>query len=337
MQTEQGNYDIQSASLALVSITTLESDKAAIDLIVADIIAAEAHWKILFITHADLNTVKQKLAENKDELANKEQAFKQAVEQLCTAKVQRESSLRMLEKARLAATENVETLRTQLIPGDPCPVCGSEEHPYAIHNPQLNHVLQEMEGIHQQHEKIYTDSLALESRLMEACNQLKKTIPIQEQEAALKKLGLQDLLDAWKGITIYKDCVALPDDQKAGWLAQQLQEKRIHQKNVLEKIQSYAKSKLEQDSLQSNINRLEKQLNVNGNEIKDAERNLQSLEEQLTLQNNEKEKADTGLAEIEQSLSVYFALPDWFQHWKNNPEPFLQRISDFAENWKKNT
>lgn len=30
-------------------------------------------------------------------------------------------------------------------------------------------------------------------------------------------------------------------------------------------------------------------------------------------------------------------MPDWFQHWKNNPEPFLQRISDFAENWKTNT
>ncbi|MBC7759509.1 MAG: hypothetical protein H7069_11680, partial [Phormidesmis sp. FL-bin-119] len=93
----------------------------------------------------------------------------------------------------------------------------------------------------------------------------------------------------------------------------------------------------EQDRLQTNINRLDKQLDENGNEIKNAERNLQSLEEQWKQHNSEMEKADTGLAEIEQSLSVYFALPDWFQHWKNNPGPFLQRISDFAANWKTNT
>ena len=337
LQTEQGNYDIQSAPMALVSITTLESDKVTVDLIVADMIAAEAHWKILFNTQADLNTLKQKLGENKDELDGKEQALKQAFEQLSVAKVQRESSLRMLEKVRLAAAENVEFLRSQLVAGDPCPVCGSEEHPYAIHNPQLNHVLQEIEGIHQQHEVMYTDSLALESRLTEAGNQLRRNILGQEKEAALKDSSFKVLQEAWTGFTIYKDCVSLPDDQKSGWLAQQLQEKRINQKALLEKIQSYAKSKLEQDRLQSNINSLEKQLNANGNEIKDAERNLQSLEEQLTLQNSEKKKTDTGLEEIEKSLSVYFALPDWFQHWKNAPEPFLKRINDFAENWKTNT
>jgi len=337
LQTEQGNYDMQLAALAAVSITTLESDKAAVDLIVGDMIAAEAHWKILFNTQSDLNRLKQKLGENKDELAIKEQALTQAIEQLSTAKVQRESSLRMLEKARLAAAENVESLRTQLIPGDPCPVCGSKEHPFAIHNPQLDHVLQELEGIHQQHEIIFNDCLALESRLTEAVNQLKKIIIVRGQEVALKDSGLQDLQDAWKGFTIHKDCTVLPDEQKSDWLAQQLQEKRTIQKGLLEQIQSYAKSKQEQDRLQTNINRLEKQLNENGNKIKDAERSLQSLEEQLKQHNNEKEKADTGLVEIEQGLSVYFALQDWFQHWKNSPEPFLQRISDFTENWNTNT
>jgi len=220
LQTEQENYDIQLASLDSISVTTLESDKAAVDLIVADMIAAEAHWKVLFNSQSDMNTLKQKLAENKGELAGKEQALTQAVEQLSTTKVQRESSLRMLEKARLAATENVESLRTQLVPGEPCPVCGSEEHPYAVHNPQLDHVLLELEGMYQQHEITFTDCLALESRLIEASNQLQKIIIVQEQEAALKDSGLQDMQDAWTGFTIHKDCAALPDEQKLGWLTQ---------------------------------------------------------------------------------------------------------------------
>jgi len=56
-----------------------------------------------------------------------------------------------------------------------------------------------------------------------------------------------------------------------------LQDKRSEQKGLQEQIQSYAKTKQEQDRLQTNINRLEKQLNANLNEIKDTERNLQSL------------------------------------------------------------
>ncbi|WP_444815200.1 AAA family ATPase [Stutzerimonas frequens] len=36
----------------------------------------------------------------------------------------------LLERQRLARSENVEALRAALVPGEPCPVCGSDEHPW---------------------------------------------------------------------------------------------------------------------------------------------------------------------------------------------------------------
>ncbi|OOE15218.1 exonuclease SbcC [Stutzerimonas degradans] len=38
-------------------------------------------------------------------------------------------TLALLERQRLARSENVEALRAALVPGEPCPVCGSGEHP----------------------------------------------------------------------------------------------------------------------------------------------------------------------------------------------------------------
>src|SRR5690606_14610558 len=39
-------------------------------------------------------------------------------------------TLELLERQRLARSENVEALRAALVPGEPCPVCGSGEHPW---------------------------------------------------------------------------------------------------------------------------------------------------------------------------------------------------------------
>ncbi|MDP2485515.1 AAA family ATPase [Pseudoalteromonas marina] len=52
-----------------------------------------------------------------------------------------------LNQARLRASENVEHLRTQLNPNEPCAVCGATEHPYATNqNPQLNNLIADFEA-----------------------------------------------------------------------------------------------------------------------------------------------------------------------------------------------
>ncbi|HEX5151997.1 MAG TPA: AAA family ATPase [Parafilimonas sp.] len=334
LQAEKEKHTTASDVLATIPIASAEQEKAAIDSRIEDMIAAEAHWKIVSHSKADLDALKQKLAINKSELINKSQSLAGTLEQLMIATAERSASLGMLNKARLAAAENVESLRLQLIPEEPCPVCGSTAHPYVTEQPKLNHVLAELEATHQQNDNTYTACLQIESSLKETVNRLKEAIALQEQETNTKKTAVAAHQKTWEGFAIYTHAAEIPDEQKATWLAGQLQEARAQQKNLQQQIQLYAAKKQEIDTLQNNINGLERRQNENSNAVKDTERRLQSLQDQEARYYEEQQNSNHALAVIEQSLSAYFTAPGWFDNWKNNPAVFLQRINEFAEQWK---
>jgi len=334
LQVGKKKYTEASEALSTIDIAAAEKGKAAIDNSIEDIIAAEAHWKIISHSKSELDTLKQKLADHKLEFNDKSQSLALASAQLLIATAERDASLRMLNKARLAAAEDVEFLRAQLIQEEPCPVCGSIEHPYVTEHAQLNHVLAELEATHQQNDSAYTACLQAESSLKETVDRLKKAIPQQEQETGTKETALAEYQGVWKDFAIYTYAVEIPDEQKTTWLAQQLQEARTQQKELKQQLQSYAAKKQDLDTLQNSINAMERLQNENSNTAKDIERHLQSLQEQEKQYHNEQQNNNQELATIERNLSVFFTANDWFTQWKNNPVVFHQRIDDFTEKWK---
>lgn len=334
LQAEKKKYTGVSEALSAIPIEAAEKEKADIDNSIEDMISAEAHWKILSLSKSELDTLKKKLADNKRELNDKSQALTQASAQLVIATAERNTSLRMLDKVRLAAAENVESLRSQLIPEEPCPVCGSTAHPYVAEHPQLNHVLAELEAAHEQNDKAYTNCLQIESSLKETVNRLKETIAVQEQEIDTKETALAAHQKTWEGFAIYPHAAEIPNEQKETWLAQQLQDAKEQQKKLQQQIQLYAAKKQELEGLQTSVNGLEHQQNENSNAVKDIDRRLQSLQEQEAQYHKEQQNNNWALAAIEQSLSAYFTAPGWFTNWKADPAAFLQYIGDFAEQWK---
>ena len=240
----------------------------------------------------------------------------------------------MLDKAKLATADNVESLRSQLIPEDPCPVCGSTAHPYMSEQVQLNHVLAELENAHQQNEQTYTTLLQKETSLREISKQLKETITQQKQEINTKEAVLASHQKTWEGFTVYPQTTEMPEVQIATWLLQQLQNAKHQQKELQQQIQGYTTKKHDLDGLQQNILDLERQQHENSNALKDTNRLLLSLEEQKKQYHKDQQNNNQALAAIEQSLSAYFTSPDWFINWKNDAVTFLQRINGFAEQWK---
>jgi exonuclease SbcC len=334
LQAEKELHTKAVLALADIPVVTAEKEKAAIDSRIEDLVAAEAQWKIVSHSKADLNIIKQKLAEHKSELNNKTPLLGKASAQLVVAVAERDASLRMLDKARLAAAENVASLRSQLIPEEPCPVCGSAAHPYVTEQPQLNHVLAELEAAHQQNDNAYTTCLQTESSLQETIKRLTETITLQERETGTKEIALAAHQKTWESFLIYPHAAEIPDEQKTAWLAQQLQDARAQQKNLQQQMQLYTAKKQELDALQQKINALERQQHENSNAVKDTNRRLQSLQEQEAQYHKKQQSHNEALASIEQSLSAYFTAPGWFTHWKNDAAAFVQHISKFAEQWK---
>ena len=72
-----------------------------------------------------------------------------------------------MEQARLSVSENVVRLRAQLEENTPCPVCGSQSHPYAAHHPLADGLLETLEKEVRQHEAAY-NRLKTENARLEA-------------------------------------------------------------------------------------------------------------------------------------------------------------------------
>ena len=335
--TLQQVFDTKSAEIVAIPIAVLENDKSEADTFVEELVRAEAHWKTLFTAQTELNALTQTFSKNAEDLVGKRKAFEQAAEHLTASTLQRDISANMLNRARIAATENVETLRSQLEPEHPCPVCGSEHHPYADHNPQLDRVLAELEATHKKIEDVYMHCVQTHSSLQQQCDQLQKLIVEQETTIGVKGAALKGLENVWSGFVVYTDCVSIPDEQKEAWLKQQVQTKKSAQQNLLLQVQSYYRQKEELGAAKNELDAQKEKGVEFANAIKDSVRHLLSLQEQLDQYNKEKNKSNDDLVEIEKAVSPYFTAQDWFQNWKSSPADFVTRINTFSGQWKTQT
>ncbi|NWB90041.1 AAA family ATPase [Pseudomonas agarici] len=127
----------------------------------------------------------------------------------------------LLERQRLARSASVEELRAQLQKDQPCPVCGSHEHPY--YQPEA--LLQSL-GRHDESEQAHAQALV--DRLKEQLGELRaevggliaqqKELRQQQEQLTEQQQALAPSLEAHPLATQLLDLAA---DQRDAWLARQ--------------------------------------------------------------------------------------------------------------------
>ncbi|MBV8253676.1 MAG: AAA family ATPase [Chitinophaga sp.] len=333
-QQDQQAYQQDLKQLQTSTIASLEEEKNQADLLVEDMLAAEVHWKLLYNFMEEATTLRAQLFAHRLELSNKQEQLATTATELAVAKAKRDMALTAMEKASLAAAADVEKLRQQLTPDEPCPVCGSTSHPYATHDPRLDNLLSALQSDYNSAEAAYTASLTKHSNLQKTTDFLGATITDKEKDLQGKEAAIGGHLPAWEAFKIQPACMQEPASERAAWLRARLEEAKAKQGALKDKIQAYQTSKANLDKRKEQLDRQEKELSDKTNAIKDEERQLSSQEEKLTRLQQDKSAAEAELDQVQQQLSVHFASPQWFQGWKKNPASFVKQIQDFADRWK---
>jgi len=331
------SYDAQCKELLLISIENLNIDKTETDQKVENTIKAQAHWQLFYSSQTELETLKQKQLKDQSDYQTKQEALQKLTTQLPVEKAQKDTAYQILQQARLASAENVETLREALIDNEPCPVCGSTAHPYVVHNPQLENVLAQLEKTYQEKEQNYLASYSLRNALEQAGNTLQQTIQRQKEEIISKQSALETKKQVWEQFDHAIDSQAIVDAKKSEWIEEKLQLLKIRQSDLLVQIKAHTDKKQQLEIAKNQIDQLKENISSLANQIKDIQSKLSVYHEQQSSNTKEGDKATTDLNGVEQQLSPYFTASDWMENWKATPLAFVESIDSFAKKWKENT
>ena len=234
------------------------------------------------------------------ELQNAEQALK--------------ITLELLERQRLARSASVEDLRAQLRDGEPCPVCGSAEHPYH-HGDALLQALasqDETEAARAQQQvdnfKEQRAGLAAEYKALE--RQLGETSAEQAQIAA-------DLKQLEGALASHDDLLAQPVEQRSTWLAQQLA-------GLRQSIQQTEQRQGELLALQQRSEQLQRQ-------YREAETASQTANQQ---RDQQRQQLAADQQRLDSELQAFAGLlpGDWLGRWQAAPAlTFMELDRQVAE------
>ncbi|MBD8189981.1 AAA family ATPase [Pseudomonas fluorescens] len=227
----------------------------------------------------------QKLADAAQQRDQLNQAGLHAKAELAVAEQTLTVTRQLLERQRLARSASVEELREQLQDDQPCPVCGSHEHPY--HQPEaLLHSL----GRHDENEEATAQKAvdALKEKLTELRAEVggliaqQKEFLQQQEQLAIQQQGLAPSLEAHplSASLLNQDAA-----KRSDWLTQQLSQL----------TQSISQDEQRQGALlnlQQNAGRLQQQLQL-AQEASQQARQLM-LDQQREL-SNDRERLDEEL------------------------------------------
>ncbi|OQR26907.1 chromosome segregation protein SMC [Pseudomonas sp. Bc-h] len=225
-------------------------------------------------------------------------------------------TVELLQRQRLARSASVEQLREQLVDNQPCPVCGSEDHPYH----QSDALLQALSGHDDSEETAarskvsqLSEKLAeLRTEVAELNNQLKQSKPQQDQ------LGeqLQKLTPELEAHGLFPRLLEQPEHLRSDWLSE-----RLHQ--LAQEILSSEQRQTRLLKVQRDAESLQHQVQAAREASQQAMKLLDDQQRNISLDNK---AFETSLVEFEPLLPAE-SLPLWRE---SATESFMQLDNDIA-------
>ncbi|HEY0290573.1 MAG TPA: AAA family ATPase [Pseudomonas sp.] len=225
-------------------------------------------------------------------------------------------TVELLQRQRLARSASVEQLRDQLIDQQPCPVCGSQEHPYH----QSAALLEALSGHDDSEETAarlkvsqLSEKLAeLRAEVLELNSQLKQSKPQQDQLSE----QLQKITPELEAHALYPRLLEQPEQQRGDWLG--------------ERLHTLAQEILGSEQRQTRLLKVQQQaegLQQHVQAARDASQQaMKLLDDQQRSISQDNQAFETALQEFEALLPAE-SLPQWRE---SATESFMQLDNDIA-------
>jgi exonuclease SbcC len=155
---------------------------------------------------------------------------------------------RLLKGAQLACADGVESLRATLVDGDPCPVCGAEEHPYRHQDERLHAVLAGLADEVAARRREQRDNLNLQAGQRAAADAAADKLAQLGRERDSLAASAAQLEDEWHDSELAREAPA--DAARAAWFASQAATLRAELAALDARDQALGRARLGRDAAQ---------------------------------------------------------------------------------------
>jgi exonuclease SbcC len=296
---------------------------------------AESLWSKKSDTHKILNTLYESRGLLGEKLVSAEEALKIGQEKLSEARIRRDQTRQLLDQARLMTAENVEALRKTLSDNQPCPVCGSTDHPYTDPERHFSEEHKILETEYYKCSKTYDEWVQNEARIRESLSHLTAELTKTDLEIpGIEQLNAE-LTEAWKRLNLPEKIRTVSEEQMVDVITKmklELKEETGDLQKVLENLKALNK---ESESIRQELEKsgtitqkLEKQVSESLHAIELLEKEKKQHEERIL-------ELELEYSEITGRVDVWFVQPDWLENWKRNPGQFIVKIQEFVTDWNQ--
>ncbi len=325
-------YKVDKEFLLLLPIEKIQLDKDVADREYEITFEAKGEWQTLFNLLNECESIEKTYQSDKSLLVAKQNTLVEISKKLAYESIVKETSAELLEHAKLATTTSVEDLRARLVDGKPCIVCGSENHPYSSHNPQLEKVLSMLEETHLQNEKTYLETFRNHSSLVQECQSLEKSIMLQSEEIGRKTESLISKTYKWQKFENH-EIKNIPNHKRSEWFDEKLRLIADKKLKLISQIQSYAEERKKLDDDKEILESAKESLDALSTELKSCDNSLEIFKEKQINTEKEQAKAAVELFEVTEYLTPFFANVNWMEKWQADTTGFTNQIEAFTRKW----
>lgn len=333
LHAEETRLEAALATLASFDIETLAVRRQTTQTRADQLADVERLWKTLSAAQTQQYKQADESRALQEQIARAETALNQILSDKPAAAVRLEQAEKSLKTAEAASTKNVETLRTSLERGSPCPVCGATDHPYAAGDAPSRAMLASLKAEVGECRKALEVLVAQESALQTHRDNHRQrlTVLAGEQEALTAVLERDHI--ALNAHPLVAELNAIASVDRPVWLADQQRLTRRDLDAITQQENAQRKIAKQRDDAQKTRDQAQKQHSAAQNTLNAAQNAFDQATQTIQTTRERQIACSHQLAERLTTLDSAFPGHDWRPFWQADPVQFHAQRRQKVAQW----